>query len=58
MCGSSGGGGTTREVDSDHCLLARVDFLGAMVVDLGVEIYKHNKKTREGGGKGYQNFVE
>ena len=29
------GGGTTREVELDRCLLVGVDFLGAMVVDFG-----------------------
>ena len=40
-CGSSGGGGAAREVESDCCLLVGVDFRGAMVVDLGLEICKH-----------------
>ena len=42
-------GGAAGEVEPDHCLLAGIDFLGAMVVDLGVKICKHNKKKmREG----------
>ena len=48
MFGSSGGGGAAREVESDRCLLAGVDFRGAMVVDLGLEICKHSKETKEG----------
>ena len=44
LCGSSGGGGVAREVEQDRCLLAGVDFHGAMVVDLGLEICKHSKK--------------
>ena len=51
QCGSSGGGGAAREVELDHCRLARVDFLGAMEVDLRVQIYKNNKK-RERKKKG------
>ena len=43
-CGSSGGGGAACEVEPDRCRLARVDFLGAMEVDLGVQICKNNKK--------------
>ena len=41
LCGSSGRGGAAREVDLDRCLLARVDFPGAIVVDLGLGICKH-----------------
>ena len=41
-------GGAAREVGLNHCLLAGVDFLGTMEVDLGVEIFKiSKKKTRE-----------
>ena len=39
-------------MESDHCLLARINFLGAMVVALGLEICKH-KKRKIGG----QNFI-
>ena len=47
-CGSFGeGGGAAREVGLNHCLLAGVDFLGTMEVDLGVEIFKISKKKRE-----------
>ena len=48
LCGSSGGSGAAHEVKPDRCLLAGIDFMGAMVVDLGVEICKHKKKMREG----------
>ena len=44
LCGSSEGGGVARQVEQDSCLLAGIDFLGATVVDRGVEICKHNKK--------------
>ena len=47
-CGSSRGGGDAREVEPHRCLLTGINFLGAMVVDRGVEICKHNKKMREG----------
>ena len=51
LCASFGGGGSAHEVEPDHCLWAGVDFLGAMVVDLGVEICKNNKKReRERNG--------
>ena len=33
-----------REVEPDCCRLAGVDFLGAIEVDLGVQICKNNKK--------------
>ena len=42
--GSSGRGGATREVEPDRCLLAGVDFLGSIDVDLGLGIYKQDKK--------------
>ena len=49
LCGSSGGGGVAREVKPDHCFLAKIDFRGAMMVDLGLRICKKKKKkTREG----------
>ena len=35
LCGSSRGGGAASEVEPNHYLLARVNFRGAMVVDLG-----------------------
>ena len=54
MCGSFGGGGTACEVESDSCPLVGVDFQGSMEVDLGVEIYKLNKKNERGRGKGGQ----
>ena len=57
LCGSSGGGGDARKVDPDRCLLAGVDFLGAMEVDQGVEICKHSKKKRENERKGQLNRV-
>ena len=38
LCGSSGWGGAAHEVEPDHCLLVGVDFRGAMVVGLGLEI--------------------
>ena len=57
-CGSSRGGGTSREVELDRCLLARINFLGAMVVDRGVEICKHNKKTRAGEERAAKSRVE
>ena len=41
LCGSFGGGGAASEVEPDRYLLAGVDFRGAMVVDLGLEICKH-----------------
>ena len=41
LCGSSKGGGAAHEVEPDRCLLAGVDFRGAMVVDLRLEICKH-----------------
>ena len=44
LCGSFGGGGTTREVEPDCCLLVGIDFRGAMVVDLGLGFYKHKKR--------------
>ena len=47
LCGSSGVGGAAREVEPDSCLLAGVDFRGAMVVDLGLEICKHSKKRKK-----------
>ena len=46
-CGSFGEGGAAREVEPDRCRLAGVDFLGDKEVDLGVQICKNNKKTRE-----------
>ena len=55
-CGSSGGGGAAHELELDRCRLAGLDFLGAMEVDLGVQIYKNNKK-REGKKKGHPKFV-
>ena len=42
--GSSGGGGAACEVEPDRYLLAGVDFLGAMDVDLGLGICKQDKK--------------
>ena len=45
-CGYSGGGDVAREVKLDRFLLAGIDFMGAMVVDRGVEIYKHKKKKK------------
>ena len=51
LCGSSGGGGASCEVEPDRCLLAGVDFHGAMVVDLGLGIYKKKKKRRGKGGQ-------
>ena len=36
LWGSSGGGGAAREVELDYCLLAGIDFRGAIVVDLGL----------------------
>ena len=53
LCGSFGGGGAAHEVEPDRCLLAWIDFCGAMVVDIGLGICKHKKKkkkkkTREG----------
>ena len=47
-CGSFGGGGAAREVELDRCLLAEINFLGAMVDDRGVEICKHKKKRERG----------
>ena len=44
--------GAAREVEPDHCLLARIDFHGAMVVDLGLGFCKHQKigeRERERG---------
>ena len=52
LCGSSGGGGAALEVEPDRCHLARVDFLGAMEVDLWVQICKNNKKNKRGSKKG------
>ena len=46
-CGSSGGGGTAREVEPDYCRLAVVDFLGAMEVDIWGKSAKNTKRTRE-----------
>ena len=46
-CGSFGGGGATHEVEPDRWRLAGVDFLGAMEVDLGMQIYKNNKRQRK-----------
>ena len=46
LSGSSGGGGAAREVEPDRCLLAGIDFRGAMVVDLGLGICKHKKKKK------------
>ena len=54
LCGSFRGGGADREVEPDRYLLARVDFRGAMGVDLGLEICKHPKK-RERERKGWPN---
>ena len=56
LCGSFGEGGAAHELELDHCLFAMIDFLGAMVVDRGVEIFKHNKK-REREGKGRPKVV-
>ena len=47
LCGSSGGGGAACEVEPDLYLLAWIDFLGAMVVDLGLWICKHKKKKKK-----------
>ena len=60
MCGSSGGGGVTRKVEPDRCLLAGINFRGAMVVDLGLGICKHKKKKKkkqERERKGQPNFM-
>ena len=57
-CGSSGGGSFSCEVEPNRFLLVGVDFLGAMEVDLGVEICKISKKKKKkkkrGRGKGGQ----
>ena len=45
-------------MESDRCCLAGVDFLGAMEVDLGVQIYKNNKKTRENEERTIKSCVE
>ena len=52
-CGSSGGGGAAHEVEPKHCLLAGVDFLGAIVVDFGYRYANTTKKKieEEGGPK-------
>ena len=47
LCGSSGGGGDASEVEPDYCFLAKIDFRGAMVVDLGLGICKHKKKKKK-----------
>ena len=44
--GSSGGGGVICEVELNRCRLARVDFLGAMEVDLWSRFAKIARKTR------------
>ena len=41
LCGSFEGGGAARELESNHYLLAGIDFCGAMVGDLGLGFYKH-----------------
>ena len=52
-CGSSrGGGGAAHEMESEHCRLAGVDFLGDMEVDLGAQICKMNKENETGSRKG------
>ena len=55
-CGSSRGGGAAREVEPDRCPLAGVDFLGAIAVELGMQISKKNKK-RDRKRKTQQKFA-
>ena len=45
-------------MESDHCRLARVDFLGAMEVDLGERICKKKKKMREEEERAVKKRVE
>ena len=47
LCGSYGRGGATREVEPDRCLLAGIDFRGAIVVNLGLGICEHKKKKKK-----------
>ena len=54
--GSFEGGGAACEVELDRCLLAGIDFRGAMVVDLGLGTFKH-MKTREGEEKAAKSRV-
>ena len=50
--GSSEGGGAAREVEPERCLLARVDFLGAIRVDFDYRFANTEKKgTRERKGQ-------
>ena len=44
-------------MESDSCLLAGVDFCGAMVVDLGLGICKHKKKKKRNGKERAAKFV-
>ena len=51
LWGSSGGGGATHEVEPDRCLLAGIDFRGAIMVDLGLGFGKHKKWEKEQRGQ-------
>ena len=52
LCGSSGEGDVAYEVEPDCYLLARIDFRGAMVVNLGLGICKHQKKKKKKNERG------
>ena len=46
--------GVAHEVEPERCRLAGVDFLGAIEVNLGVQICKNNKNNRGREKKGIQ----
>ena len=52
QCGSSRGGGAAYEVESDHCRLAGVDFLGVMEANLWGRSTKQHKENERESKKG------